>query len=95
MGMGKCSVPMWAGGLPAGFCDNNAYSERTEEGKLQYNGYIGGLACFSHGGESSRVFMDGNSWCAVKSDFINLQESPAGFGDTPEEARANLKRMAN
>jgi len=23
-GVGKCSVPMWRGGLPAGFCDQPA-----------------------------------------------------------------------
>jgi hypothetical protein len=36
--------------------------------------------------------MDGNAWCAVQSDFVNLQESPAGFGATPEEARAALAK---
>jgi hypothetical protein len=28
-----------------------------------------------------RVFQDGNSWCFVLPDFINLQESPAVFLD--------------
>lgn len=37
-----------------------------------------------------RVFMDGDKWCAVHHDFVNLQESPAGFGDSPDEARACL-----
>lgn len=32
------------------------------------------------------IRLDGNQWCATNPDFINLQESPAGFGDTPEEA---------
>lgn len=36
-------------------------------------------------------FKDGNSWCCVHGDFINLQESPAGFGDTFEEALKNLE----
>lgn len=40
--------------------------------------------------DSIRVYRDGNSWCAVHGDFINLQESEAGFGDTPIEACANL-----
>lgn len=31
-------------------------------------------------------FEDGNKWCAVFGDFVNLQESPAGFGDNHEEA---------
>jgi hypothetical protein len=33
-----------------------------------------------------QVFKDGDKFCAVENDFVNLQESPAGFGDTPEEA---------
>lgn len=35
-------------------------------------------------------FRDGDKWCCVNGDFDNLQESPAGFGDTFEEALANL-----
>lgn len=95
-GIGQCSVPMWREGMPAGFCDNNAYSKQTEKDRElrkltdQYL-YVPALACPIHGGEASRVFKDGNSWCAVKSDFVDLQESPAGFGDTPEEARGNLE----
>jgi hypothetical protein len=34
--------------------------------------------------------LDGNSWCAHRTDFTNLQESPAGFGDTKLEAMAEL-----
>ena len=34
--------------------------------------------------------MDGNQWCAHYEDFINLQESPCGFGDTQEKARQEL-----
>jgi len=38
-----------------------------------------------------RYSVDGNMICAVKDDdFINLQESPAGFGNTETEACANL-----
>lgn len=33
-----------------------------------------------------QVYMDGDAWCAVGDGFINLQESPAGFGKTPSEA---------
>ena len=33
-----------------------------------------------------RIYMDGDKWCAVKGDFENLQESPAGFGYSPEGA---------
>ena len=38
------------------------------------------------------TFMDGNSWCATYGDFINLKESPAGFGNTPEDATEALLR---
>ena len=32
------------------------------------------------------VALDGNAWCAYDDDFIDLQESIAGFGDTPRDA---------
>jgi hypothetical protein len=41
--------------------------------------------------EAVCFFKDGNMWCCVHGDFVNLQESPAGFGKTFEEALANLK----
>jgi len=50
-GKGKCSVPMWRNGLPAGFCDADAFGRPTKEGKLSiYNGYVPYLACPAHGG---------------------------------------------
>lgn len=36
------------------------------------------------------VEMDGNAWCAHRQDFINLQESNAGFGETILEALSEL-----
>lgn len=36
------------------------------------------------------VKKDGTCWVAYWSDFINLQESPAGYGETPEFAVRNL-----
>jgi len=102
-GEGKCSVPMWSGGCPSGFCDAPAYGDRPacrsyynhaaqEEMRLdgRYNGYVPGLACHAHGGPKTRVFRDGDAWCAVEADFVNLQESRAGFGASPEEARSAL-----
>jgi hypothetical protein len=95
---------MWSNGLPAGFCDDPAYGERPpsrtfmnyaygemrrEDGR--YNGYVPGLACYGHGGPEFRTFMDGNAWCAVRSDFIDLQQSSAGFGDTRDTAIEALK----
>ncbi len=102
-GRGKCSVPMWMGGCPSGFCDAEAYGERPKCQELRdgytgrpfrvdgkYDGYVPALACPAHGGPTSRVFRDGDAWCAVHPGFVNLQESPAGFGATPDEARADL-----
>lgn len=40
--------------------------------------------------EEYEVFLDGDQWCAVRPDFINLQESPSGFGDTKDKAIAAL-----
>lgn len=37
--------------------------------------------------------MDVHSCCATRKDFINLQESPAGFGDTYLEAMAELAKV--
>lgn len=102
MGEGKCSVPMWQWQTEC-FCDEPAYGTpipytyyvnartgerfRTDGG---YTGYVPALACPAHGGPKTRVFRDGNAWCAVHPDFINLQESPAGFGETPKMAREQL-----
>lgn len=36
------------------------------------------------------LFPDGNAWCATRTDFEDLQSSPAGFGDTCLEAMAEL-----
>ena len=37
-----------------------------------------------------RVFKDGDAWCATGAGFVNLQESIAGFGDSPTEALSAL-----
>lgn len=39
-----------------------------------------------------KVFKDGLSWCATREDFVDLQNSPAGFGDTPIAAMDALLR---
>jgi len=90
-GIGKCSVPLTTpGGVPAGLCDSPAYGN-VPPNTVSYGYVTHGLACPMHGGPDSRVFRDGDRYCAVYPDFANLQESIAGFGETPEEARANLK----
>jgi len=32
-GIGKCSVPMWIGGYPAGFCDEPAFGKFRTDGQ--------------------------------------------------------------
>jgi hypothetical protein len=59
-GVGKCSVPMWMNGCPAGFCDEPAYGfqevgqqrygEYFSSWKKWFPGYCNGLACYKHGG---------------------------------------------
>lgn len=54
-GEGLCSVPMWMGGCPAGFCDRPAFgSQRKETWFEEMTGqrlpYCPGLACSIHGG---------------------------------------------
>jgi len=34
--------------------------------------------------------MDGDQWCATDRHFVNLAESPAGFGHTALAAMAEL-----
>ena len=82
-GVGKCSVPMWMGGCPSGFCDNPAYGKRPpsrqwqnawsgewhrEDGK--YNGYVPGLACEAHGGPPPRHFGDPCMYCDTPHDNV-------------------------
>lgn len=38
----------------------------------------------------ARLTIDGNAWMASREDFIDLMQSPAGFGDTALEALAEL-----
>jgi hypothetical protein len=105
-GIGKCSVPMWMCGSPCGFCDEDAYGIPPRSSRIfnygimeqqrtdgRYDGYVPALACPGHGGPRSRVYKDGNMFCAVFPDFVNLQESDAGFGATVEEARAELCKL--
>lgn len=38
-----------------------------------------------------QVYLDGDMWCAVNGDFINIQESPVGFGINPNAAVVVLR----
>ena len=93
-GEGKCSVPMWRGGIPSGFCDKTAYSELVKcdtywdrNGQLQrkdgrYNGYVPALACPIHGGETKEEAVNLCNNC--ENEFATCNSSPkfgAGFGN--------------
>lgn len=65
-GMGKCSKPMWSGGVPAGFCDAPAYGPQDSENPKTYyyeggqrrTKYVPGLACPKHGGPPTKILFD-------------------------------------
>jgi hypothetical protein len=38
------------------------------------------------------IRRDGAAWFATRSDFVDLQTSPAGFGETPVDALVDLLR---
>lgn len=100
--VGKCSVPMWCVGVPAGFCDEPAFGERPPGTSYRrwdgfeyrddglYAGYVPGLACPKHGGPKLVTQKDGDAWMAALPGFTNLQECETGWGDTEKEAAANL-----
>jgi hypothetical protein len=57
-GIGKCGVPMWINGCPAGFCDQPAWGNQ-EANQMRYGswhnskwipGYSSALTCYNHGG---------------------------------------------
>lgn len=104
---GKCSVPMWSSGSPDGFCDRPAYGQQYTKGTAHapfhwmtpgHNPpYAPDLCCDHHGGPSAnqiRFVRDGSMWCAFMPDFINLQESHAGFGKTQDLAEMDLRSKA-
>lgn len=66
-GVGKCSVPMWVGNAPYGFCDELAYGEQEkaqkrygyEQGGKWYQSYAPRLACYKHGGPKKDLDKEG------------------------------------
>ena len=73
-GEGKCSVPMWSGGCPDGFCDKPAYSKHKGgeyyEGRHgrhyldgSYGGYVPALACPAHGGKTKQEALNLCEYC--------------------------------
>ena len=86
-GVGKCSVPMWSGGCPDGFCDKPAYGDyipgqmfrdawtgetRRMDGK--YSGFVPGLACPAHGGPEKPNHHTKCNRCGDHFDMRDLSE---------------------
>lgn len=96
-GVGKCSVPMWQCGCPAGFCDEPAYGKpvpgqqyrNAHTGEMQridgrYNGYVPGLACVAHGGPDPTHFGDPCIHCNTPHDEVPIgQCRPQGKRSEP------------
>ncbi len=89
-GVGKCSVPTWRMGRPAGFCDAPAYGERPPgktyrnvyTGEImrldgRYSGHVPGLACEAHGGPPPRHFGDPCVHCGTPHDEVQPGPCPA------------------
>lgn len=39
------------------------------------------------------IKQDGNTWCVHREDFVDIQSSPAGFGNNKLEAMADLAKQ--
>lgn len=93
-GVGKCSVPMWMGGCPAGFCDKPAFGnyipgpmfrdawtgERHRfDGK--YTGYVPGLACEAHGGPPALHCGDPCFYCGTPHDDVARGACPKSLAE--------------
>jgi hypothetical protein len=70
-----------AGARPERVLDLASQWGCTDQDAKHYAEYVG-----------ARLYMDGDAWCATKADFVNLQESPVGFGKTALEAFINLAK---
>jgi len=88
---GKCRVPIWMMGSPAGHCNAASFGPQYPRPYLLGFGYLKeqipychGPCCPDHLGPKEGdpiIFQDGwtnegrQMWCAVMPDFENLQES--------------------
>lgn len=91
-----CDEPAWGEQYSLGSPHGQYWDSPGTRGEYgNYQPYVPALACKAHGGpgpEQIRFVRDGNMWCAFMPDFINLQESVAGFGTSQTAAEADLLR---
>lgn len=99
-GKGRCSVPMWSGGCPAGFCDSPAfgYREKCKDGywrdgytgerkrhDMKYDGYVPGLACPGHGGPKKEEMAHKGDPC----EFCGAAHDAIAAGPCPKRIEKN------
>lgn len=65
-GHGRCSVPMWMGGCPAGFCDEPAYGPQ-EPGQQRYGEW--GPGWLGNGRWSERAWTPG--YCSALACYAH------------------------
>ena len=72
-------------------CELQSISDELEAAKRHITALEAEKAGINYAYENRfQVGMDGDSWYATEYDFINLQESESGWGDTPHEAVMEL-----
>jgi hypothetical protein len=92
---GHCGKPAYGEQYP-----REVLAERNARYLFDQPAYCFGPCCPAHGGpeaDEPRIYRDGYTehgrpmWCAVMPDFVNLQESPAGFSGDGRIALRNLR----
>jgi len=92
---GFCGKPAYGEQYP-----REVLADRDGRYLFDHPAYCHGPCCPMHGGPQAhepRIYQDGYTkqgrpmWCAVMPDFVNLQESPAGFDGDGRRALLNLK----
>lgn len=100
-GIGKCSVPMWSAGCPAGFCNNDAFGFRPKSRVLiradqyrpaicedgRYSGYVPGLACPVHGGPKRKDLAHKGDPC----EYCGNSHDEVEAGPCPKKLAENIE----
>lgn len=106
---GKCSVPMWTMGSPAGSCGEPAYGEQTKEylsednfpkWNLKYRSpvYAPRLACPMHGGPKLKDIAhqkDPCKHCGTPHDEVNKGACPPLAEELFSGTRAALDALCD